>query len=272
MCNLAIFFSSLVLCTLPVVGFPYSFPTNNPTDLQALFGTALSPEAEIFLPSYANFTEDLQQRWTDWAAPSYIGGIKVATAEDVQNIVSKTRFAKTLPQDLLRSIKVKIAAANKIPFLATAAGHGSGLTYAGVHNGIDIDISGLSYAHLDDAKEFLTIGGGTKFQPMWDELQPAGKEIRNYPRRISTLNRADIRVRNRLCPMCGFVRRNLGRWDRASSRSSWLDDRRARFCEASHRQRQSYNRFKHGESRPFLGDARCRLQFRHCHRGHLQSI
>ncbi|KAL9639040.1 MAG: hypothetical protein Q9164_001175 [Protoblastenia rupestris] len=72
---------------------------------------------------------------------------------------------------------VKIATVEKIPFLATAAGHGTSLSYGGVRNGIDIDLSKLRYANLDAPNNLLTIGGGTKFQQMWDVLQPAGKEI-----------------------------------------------------------------------------------------------
>ncbi len=72
------------LSILPLVAASYKA-----TNIDALFGPRLSSEAEIFLPSYANYTEEVQQRWSAWAAPSYVGAIKVATAEDVQNIVSK---------------------------------------------------------------------------------------------------------------------------------------------------------------------------------------
>lgn len=61
---------------------------NNDSCLQALFGHALSSGAEIFYPSWANWTTDVQQRWTSYLAPSYLGAIKVATTSDVQNIVS----------------------------------------------------------------------------------------------------------------------------------------------------------------------------------------
>lgn len=56
-------------------------------NLDALFRPVLSPEAEIFYPSWANWTDNVQQRWTDYLAPSYLGAIKVATVQDVQNIV-----------------------------------------------------------------------------------------------------------------------------------------------------------------------------------------
>jgi hypothetical protein len=56
-------------------------------DLEALFGPALSDEAEFFYPSWDNWTENVQQRWTNYLAPSYIGAIKPSTVADVQNIV-----------------------------------------------------------------------------------------------------------------------------------------------------------------------------------------
>jgi hypothetical protein len=58
-------------------------------DIASLFGPSLSPGAEIFMPSYANYTEDVTQRWTVYEEPSYIGAIKPATEKDIQNIVSR---------------------------------------------------------------------------------------------------------------------------------------------------------------------------------------
>lgn len=49
-----------------------------------------------------------------------------------------------------------------------------------MHDGIDIDLSELRYANLDAQNNLLTIGGATKFQQVWDALQPAGKEIRAF--------------------------------------------------------------------------------------------
>ena len=77
------FFSVALLFILPLVA------AYNASNLQALFGPSLSSGAEIFLPSYTNYTAEVQQRWSGWSAPSYIGAIKVATVEDVQSIVSK---------------------------------------------------------------------------------------------------------------------------------------------------------------------------------------
>jgi fumiquinazoline A oxidase len=56
-------------------------------NLSALFGSVLSPGAEIYYPSDANWTEEVTQRWTTWEAPTYLGAIKPATELDVQDIV-----------------------------------------------------------------------------------------------------------------------------------------------------------------------------------------
>jgi fumiquinazoline A oxidase len=57
-------------------------------NITAIFGNSLSPGAEIFLPSQANYSEDVIERWTTYEAPSYIGAIKPAIVTDIQNIVS----------------------------------------------------------------------------------------------------------------------------------------------------------------------------------------
>jgi len=58
-------------------------------NITALFGSSLSPGAEIILPDQRDFYGQLQQRWTDYNAPRYsFGAIKPATEADVQHIVS----------------------------------------------------------------------------------------------------------------------------------------------------------------------------------------
>ena len=49
-----------------------------------------------------------------------------------------------------------------------------------MRHGIDIDLSNLRYVNLDATKNIITIGGATKFQQIWDVLQPAGKEISRF--------------------------------------------------------------------------------------------
>lgn len=57
------------------------------TNLTALFGPSLSPDAQILLLYDANYSTQLTQRWTDYNAPSYISAIKPATEADIQVIV-----------------------------------------------------------------------------------------------------------------------------------------------------------------------------------------
>ncbi|KAL2871241.1 uncharacterized protein BJX67DRAFT_343924 [Aspergillus lucknowensis] len=126
--------------------------------LETLFRPVLSAEAEFFYPSWANWTENVQQRWTDYLAPTYMGAIQPATVEDIQNIV-------------------KVAVANNIPFLTTGAGHGVSAGLDRLDNGLNIDLSKFRYAELDETGYYLTIGGATKFLQVWDVLYAAGKEV-----------------------------------------------------------------------------------------------
>ena len=147
------YFSLILSLTLSVTAATYC------DTLEQLFQPSLSDEAEIYLPSWANWTTDLQQRWSSsWYAPSYIGAIKVATVQDIQTTI-------------------KIANAHDIPFFATAAGHGTSETLAEVQNGINIDLSNFRYANYDNETETVAVGGSTTFEQVWDALQPAGKEL-----------------------------------------------------------------------------------------------
>lgn len=56
-------------------------------NLSALFGSVLSPNAEIYYANDTNWTQEVTQRWTTWDAPTYLGAIKPVTERDVQNIV-----------------------------------------------------------------------------------------------------------------------------------------------------------------------------------------
>lgn len=61
-----------------------AYPSSN---LSSLFAPSLSPGAKILLPTDANYTGEVTQRWTIHEAPTYLGAIKVATEADVQAIV-----------------------------------------------------------------------------------------------------------------------------------------------------------------------------------------
>lgn len=45
-------------------------------------------------------------------------------------------------------------------------------------DGIQIDLGHFRYAKLSADKNFVTIGGATKLEMLWDVLYVAGKEIR----------------------------------------------------------------------------------------------
>ena len=60
-------------------------------NLHSLFGPHISPGAEIFVPSDANWTTEVTQRWSSWLTPSYIGAIKPTTEADIQTIVSNSK-------------------------------------------------------------------------------------------------------------------------------------------------------------------------------------
>ncbi|KAI4144670.1 MAG: hypothetical protein LQ341_002600 [Variospora aurantia] len=127
------------------------------TNLTALFGPSLPPDAQILLPNDANYSTQLTQRWTDYNAPSYIGAIKPATEADIQVIVT-------------------IATANAIPFLTTGGGHGTDDFHK--FHGLSIDLSNFRTVHLDPGGNRLTVGGSAKIYQVEKLLSDAGKEFR----------------------------------------------------------------------------------------------
>jgi len=69
------------------------------SSLQALFGSCLSPDAQIIAASDSNWTLAVQQRWSTWYAPTYSGAIKVATVSDVQHVVSQSSRSSRVDGD-----------------------------------------------------------------------------------------------------------------------------------------------------------------------------
>ncbi|GLA17566.1 hypothetical protein AnigIFM62618_004708 [Aspergillus niger] len=147
-------FRTILLCSLGLTTLS-SAATHNIT---SIFSSSLSPGAQIFLPSDTNYTEDVTQRWTTYDAPTYIGAIKPATVKDIQNIVT-------------------LAASNKIPFLATAGGHGATITYVNCTNGIEIDISNFNTVSIDASNNTMTVGGAVRFEDIIPPLYEARKEL-----------------------------------------------------------------------------------------------
>ncbi|KAI9872699.1 MAG: hypothetical protein M1830_001294, partial [Pleopsidium flavum] len=126
-------------------------------DTNSLFRAKLSPGAEIYFPSNANYTTEVTQRWSIFEAPTYYAAIKPALASDVQTIV-------------------KLAAQYNIPFLATGAGHSVTTTEKAL-NGVQVDLSNFNTVQLDAAANTLTVGGAVRFGDLYNVLFAAGKEI-----------------------------------------------------------------------------------------------
>ena len=127
-------------------------------NLTALFGPHLSSSAQVIPPTTANFSAQLQQRWTDYNAPSFnLGAIKPATEQDVQQTV-------------------RIATANDLPFFVTGGGHGIS-DYHHAFNELDIDLGAFKSVSLTRDRSHLTIGGSVKIQQLIKPLYEAGKEL-----------------------------------------------------------------------------------------------
>lgn len=130
--------------------------------------TKLSPGAEVFYPSSANWSE-VTPRWSTNDAPTFFAAIKPATPGDVQKIV-------------------RYASRNQIPFLGVGGGHGFTTTLGELKEGLEIDLSQFNKVSVDARKNRLTIGGSVRFEEILDPVYAAGKEIRrsaqrdlNYP-------------------------------------------------------------------------------------------
>jgi hypothetical protein len=78
-------FNLILLLALTAVVTAESHP--NATNINAIFRPVLSSEAQIYLPTGANY-DDVATRWSTYKEPSYIATIKPATERDVRMIVS----------------------------------------------------------------------------------------------------------------------------------------------------------------------------------------
>jgi len=127
------------------------------SNLTDLFGPHLSSKAQIIPPTAPDYPAQIQQRWTDYNAPSYsLGAIKPATEQDVQNIV-------------------KIAAANNVPFFTTGGGHGVSDYHS--FDGLSIDLSAFNSVVLSEDGSQISIGGSVKIHQLVKPLYEAGKEL-----------------------------------------------------------------------------------------------
>lgn len=138
---------------LDLVQFVFALQSN----LASLFGPHLSSNAQVIPPTTSNFSAQLQQRWTDYNAPSFsLGAIKPATEHDVQETV-------------------RIASANDIPFFVTGGGHGVSDYHA--FDGLAIDLSAFKSVSMSEDRSHVTIGGSVKIHQLIKPLFEAGKEL-----------------------------------------------------------------------------------------------
>ncbi|CAE7205748.1 hypothetical protein P3342_011551 [Pyrenophora teres f. teres] len=147
--------TSLVFGLLSVVGMTSAV---TPGNIQSYLQSHLSSKSEVFLSSSQSYQTELTERWNAYQAPSYVVGVKPATAQDVSTIV-------------------KYAAQNSIAFMGTGGGHGYTTTTSAVNNGINIDLGAFKSISIDKAASTMTIGGAVTFGEVLDPVFAAGKEI-----------------------------------------------------------------------------------------------
>ncbi|KAF1359685.1 FAD-binding domain-containing protein [Lizonia empirigonia] len=126
--------------------------------IQAYLKDHLSSSSEVFVTGESAFTTELTERWNAYDAPTYVVGVKPATAEDV-------------------SIIIKYASENEVAFMGTGGGHGYTTTTSALENGINVDLSAFDSISIDASASTMTIGGAVTFGDILDPVHAAGKEI-----------------------------------------------------------------------------------------------
>ncbi|KUI53500.1 hypothetical protein VP1G_01039 [Cytospora mali] len=148
---------SYIHLTLPLLALLAPGPTLGASEnLTALYASGLSSGAQIYYATDINWDTEVTQRWTIDSEPTFYGAIKPAIEADIQHIVN-------------------ISAAYRVPFLATAGGHGFSTTLGKLHNGLEIDLSNFNSVELDASNNELTVGGATVFSDLYTPLYDAGK-------------------------------------------------------------------------------------------------
>lgn len=64
-----------------------SFSSASGINLGDLYGSGLSPGAEIYYATDANYSQEVQPRYYDFEPPTFYGAIKPATEADIAHIV-----------------------------------------------------------------------------------------------------------------------------------------------------------------------------------------
>jgi FAD/FMN-containing dehydrogenase len=99
------------------------------------------------------------RRWTDWKSPTFCCTVKPGTVSDLQAVVEH-------------------AAANKIPFLAVASGHGYSKAYTKAKDVLEIDLGNFKAIEVDKERSTVTVGGAVQFRELFEPLYKAGKQMR----------------------------------------------------------------------------------------------
>ncbi|KAL4997559.1 FAD-binding domain-containing protein [Aspergillus recurvatus] len=127
-------------------------------NLTSIYGSGLSPGAEIFYASDPDWDTEVTQRWTLVGAPTFYGAIKPATEQDIQHVV-------------------RVSSKRGIRFLAVGAGHGASTTLGRLQDGIEIDLANFNSVNLDRENSLLTVGASVVFSDLFDLLYQSGKML-----------------------------------------------------------------------------------------------
>ncbi|KAI1824889.1 Glucooligosaccharide oxidase [Xylaria intraflava] len=131
-------------------------PSSSPNVLSAFSNSSIAwnSKTKISSPNSASF-ENATTRWNDNDVPGFAVAVTPATEEDVSRAVN-----------ISRSINV--------PFLGTGGRHAVSTTLGQVQGGVSIDLSALNSVSVDAKAGTLTVGGGTRFEQIYDEVFNAG--------------------------------------------------------------------------------------------------
>lgn len=70
---------------------------------------------------------------------------------------------------------------NNLSFLTTGGGHGYTDTLNSLQGGVELDMGNFNNVNIDSKDNIMTTGGAVRFTDITEELQAAGKEIREVP-------------------------------------------------------------------------------------------
>ncbi|KFA79676.1 hypothetical protein S40288_09082 [Stachybotrys chartarum IBT 40288] len=133
-------------------------PANAAINIRAvLSASSWSSGTVIAYPGSQRFLNSTS-RWTVFDPPTYTAVITPGTEADIVQAV-------------------RIAKANKVPFLATGGRHGFGTALGKLDDGIAIDLSSFDSVRVDATARTLTVGGGTRFESIYDPVYAAGFEM-----------------------------------------------------------------------------------------------